>query len=190
MNEAANPVTDSIRRSARTIGALEAHADRIEQAARRVIDALLDGGKILTAGHGGSAADALHMAEELVGRFVSDRRSLPGMALVADPTLMTCIANDYGYDELFARQIEGHGRPGDVLVLFSTSGKAPSLKRAIEMARLKDVSVIALLGKAGGAIAGQADIEIIIDHDETARIQEAHTVILHLILEAVERQFA
>ncbi len=181
---------ESIERSIQTITSLTSHVDAIEQACELVVDALLAGKKVLTAGHGGSAADALHMAEEFVGRFVNDRQSLPAIALVADSTLMTCIANDYGYDELFARQIEGLGQTGDVLVIFSSSGNSPSLKRAIEMARLKNMHVISLLGKGGGPITGQSDVEIIVAGEETARIQEAHTVVLHIILEAVERQFA
>lgn len=190
MNHDDHPVRAAISRSVATIASLEQHTSSIERASQMVIDALHSGNKVLTAGHGGSAADALHMAEEFVGRFIGDRRSLPAVSLVADSALLTCIANDYGYDEVFARQLEGLGQAGDVLVLFSTSGKSPSLRRAIEMARLKRVDVIALLGKGGGPIAGQADVEIIVAGEETARIQEAHTVILHLILEAVERQFA
>ena len=130
------------------------------------------------------------MAEELIGRFRSDRPSLPGLALVADSTAITCISNDFGYDCVFSRQVEGLGRAGDVLVLFSTSGSAVNLKRALETARRRGLVTVCLLGRDGGALAGQADFELIVPGSATERIQEAHQVILHLILDAVEQQMA
>jgi len=141
-------------------------------------------------GHGGSAADALHMAEELVGRFDADRAPLPAICLVADPTLLTCIANDYGFAAVFPRQVEALGRQGDVLVIFSTSGNGDGLRRAADAAAQKRVKTIALLGKGGGGLKGRCDYELIVGSAETARVQEAHTLILHLILEAVDRRFA
>ena len=189
-NDAQVHMSRSIRRSAALIDALAGQVAVIERMAGAVVAALRAGGKVLTCGYGGSAADALHLAEELTGRFDADRPALPAIALVADPTLLTCIANDYGFDRLFSRQIEAHGRAGDVLVIFSTSGRSPGLARALEAARQRDLTVVALLGKGGGRLAGRADMELVIDSDETARIQEAHGVVLHLLLEQVERAFA
>ena len=129
------------------------------------------------------------MAEELTGRFRGNRRSLPGMALVADSTVLTCIANDFGYDAVFSRQVEGWGRRGDVLVLFSTSGNARNLQLALDAARRNKVKVICLLGRDGGPLAGRGDHELIVKGDATERIQEAHQVVLHLLLDQVERAF-
>jgi D-sedoheptulose 7-phosphate isomerase len=176
--------------AAATIAALAAQADGIASAARLLIETLQAGGQVLTAGNGGSAAEAMHMAEELVGRFRSNRRSLPAVSLVSDGTALTCIGNDFGFDELFARQIEGLGRPGDLLVLFSTSGAAANLRRAVAAARAKQVRVLLLLGRDGGPLAGAGDLEIIVQGQATERIQEAHQVILHVLLDAVERAFA
>ncbi|MBM4147980.1 MAG: SIS domain-containing protein [Lentisphaerae bacterium] len=179
----------SIEDSARCIGSLIGHVPAIERAADMLVSVLRLGGKVLTAGNGGSASEALHMAEELVGRFRSNRRSLPSTCLAADPTALTCIANDFGYDRVFSRQIEGLGTKGDLLVLFSTSGSARNLKLAAEAARGGGLFVIALLGRDGGALAGLADVEIIVAGDKTERIQEAHQVLLHLMLDAVENAF-
>ena len=151
-----------------------------------IIDALRAGGKIMTAGNGGSAADALHLAEELVGRFIKTRRSLAAVSLVADPTLLTCIGNDFGYDALFARQVEGVGKAGDVLVVFTTSGNSENLVRAVDVANESGITTIALLGKDGGKLRGRANHELIVPSDVTARIQEVHTLILHLWLSMVE----
>lgn len=182
------PILDSIRRSAETIASLEAHADALAAICHAVTECLLAGGKVMTMGHGGSAAQALHLAEELTGRFDRDRPPLPAIALVADPTLLTCIANDYGFERIFARQIEAHARQGDALVIFSTSGKGDGLRLAADSARQRGVTTIALLGKGGGPLADLVDHPLIIPSPETARIQEAHTLALHLILEAIERR--
>ena len=154
-----------------------------------VIDTLRGGAKILAAGHGGSAAEAMHFAEELVGRFRTNRVSLPSVALVADGTALTCIGNDFGFDRVFSRQIEGLGQKGDMLVLFSTSGKALSLELALEMAEARGMRTVCLLGRDGGPLAGRADAEVIVPGAATEHIQEAHQVLLHLILDAVEREY-
>lgn len=172
-----------------TIAALAGQSDRIAAAAQLVIETLQADGQVLTAGNGGSAAEAMHMAEELVGRFRANRRSLPAVSLVSDGTVLTCIGNDFGFDELFARQIEGLGRPGDLLILFSTSGASRNLRRAVAAARAKQVRVLLLLGRDGGPLAGTGDLEIIVEGRATERIQEAHQVILHVLLEAVEQAF-
>jgi D-sedoheptulose 7-phosphate isomerase len=155
-----------------------------------IIRSLERGGKLLTCGNGGSAADALHMAEELVGRYNKDRRSLPAIALTADSTLLTCIPNDWNFEYVFARQIEGLGRKGDVLVCFTTSGKSPNVIRAIKTARKRGIVTVALLGKGGGPTKGLADYEVIVESNSTARVQEAHTLILHLLLEMIDARFS
>ena len=171
------------------LGAFRAMAPLVDTTAGVVIRALRSGNKILTCGNGGSAADALHMAEELVGRYKLSRRPLPAISLAADPTLLTCIGNDFGYDFIFSRQIEALAQKGDIVVTFSSSGNSPNLLRAIDAARSNGATSIALLGKKGGAMAGKADFEIIIPSSETARVQELHTLILHCWLEQVDAEF-
>ncbi len=188
MDSIRQQLADSIRASAAVLSSLADQADRLSAICDAVVAALRSGNKVLTMGHGGSAADALHMAEELVGRFDKDRRPLPAICLAADPTLMTCIVNDYGFEHLFPRQVEAHGQEGDVLVVFSTSGNGQGLRRSIEVAKRKGLVSVALLGKSGGMVKGLADHELIVASQNTARIQEAHTLILHLVLEAVEHE--
>ena len=183
-------VEEGIGESVRTVESLLPQADRIAALSAAIVKALKRGAKILTAGNGGSAAEALHMSEELVGRFRGDRVSLPAVALVADSTALTCIGNDFGYDRVFSRQVEGLGRAGDVLVLLSTSGRAANLRLAMEAARARRMITVCLLGRDGGPLAGQADFEVIVAAHATERIQEAHQVIIHLILDAVESAFA
>ena len=178
-----------ISASAACISGLRRETASIAASADAVISALKHGRKILTAGNGCSAAEALHMAEEFVGRFRSNRRSLPAVALTADCTALTCIGDDFGFDAVFSRQVEGLGNAGDVLVLFSTSGRAANLLNAVKVARKHRMVVVCVLGRDGGALAGLADHEIIVAGDGTERIQEAHQVIMHLILDAVETAF-
>ena len=155
----------------------------------RLADVMLDcfakRGKVLIAGNGGSAADAMHFAEELVVRFQKNRKGLPAMAL-CDPTVLTCAANDYGYDRVFARQVEAYGNPGDVFVAMTTSGNSVNLLRAVEAARAQGVMTAAFLGKDGGAMRGLCDLEIVIPSTLTARIQEAHKILYHCLCEYVE----
>lgn len=158
----------------------------IDAAGATIQRAIASGHKLLTAGNGGSAADALHLAEELVGRFDKDRISLPAIALCADASLLTCIANDFGFDQVFSRQVEGLGRPGDVLVIFSTSGNSANIVAALQAAKSRQLHTIAVLGKNGGAAKGLADHELIVPSDVTARIQEVHTFILHAWLTLLE----
>ncbi|MBT3294201.1 MAG: SIS domain-containing protein [Verrucomicrobia bacterium] len=189
MNRDSSWIGDAIAASAATIGGLVDAADTIGVIGDALVEVLHGGGKILTAGNGGSAAEALHMSEEFVGRFRDNRRALAAVALVADPTALTCIGNDFGFDYIFSRQVEGLGRAGDALVVFSTSGNAPNLARALEAAREAEMVTVALLGRDGGPLAGLADHEIIVPGEATERIQEAHQVILHLLLDAAERVF-
>lgn len=171
------------------LDSLEAQLPEIEKAAVLLVDTFRKGNKLLTAGNGGSAAEAMHMSEEAVGRFHDNRISLPAVSLTADGTALTCIGNDYGFDRVFSRQVEGLGKEGDLLVLFSTSGNGRNLDLAVEEARRKKMRVILLLGRDGGKLAGRGDVEIIIRSQETARIQEAHQLLMHMLLEAVDRAF-
>jgi D-sedoheptulose 7-phosphate isomerase len=182
-------IDELITESAATVASLSYHTDAIAQICEMICDVLKRGGKVLTAGNGGSAADALHMSEELVGRYRGDRQSLPAVALVADCTALTCIGNDYGFDEIFSRQIEGLGREGDMLVLFSTSGGAANLKRGMDVGLSRGLKVVSFLGRDGGKLAGLGAAEVIIESTATERIQEAHQVLVHLLLEAVELEF-
>jgi D-sedoheptulose 7-phosphate isomerase len=165
---------------------LAAQAQQIEQIAVIVRDALLAGHTLLTCGNGGSATDAQHLAEELIGRYRANRRALPAVALTADSAALTCIANDFGYDAVFARQVEGLARPGDLLLCFSTSGNSPNIAAALRAARARGAGTIALLGKDGGAARGLADLALVVHSDDTAHIQAAHLQILHYICELVE----
>ena len=183
-------IRNIIRDSAATIAAMDGQVERIEAMAGAMVSCLRDGGKVLTAGNGGSAAEALHLAEECVGRFRSSRPALPAVALVADATALTCIGNDYGFDHIFSRSVEALGKPGDMLILFSTSGTAKNLSLALEAARSHGLKTMALLGRDGGPLRNGADFELIVHSPDTARIQEAHQVIVHLLLQAVEDAWA
>ncbi|MDE1171036.1 MAG: SIS domain-containing protein [Verrucomicrobium sp.] len=169
-------------------GRLAETLDTVRLMAETVVAALRAGNKILCAGNGGSAADALHMAEELVGRYRTNRVSLPAISLTADATALTCIGNDYGFDKIFSRQVEGLGRGGDVLVLFSTSGNSANLLEAAREAKGKGILVLAFLGKDGGKLAPLADIAWIAPGG-SPRVQELHTWAMHSILECVEVAF-
>jgi D-sedoheptulose 7-phosphate isomerase len=190
VSERRRRIEDGIRASAELIRGLAGQAEGIEAVCRAVVRALQDGHTVFTAGNGGSAAEALHMAEELTGRFRANRPSLPGVSLVADSTALTCIGNDFGFDAIFSRQVEGLGKTGDVLVLFSTSGNAANLALALEEAGRKGMVTVCLLGRDGGPLAGRADVEVIVPGQATERIQEAHQVILHLVLDEVEHRFS
>lgn len=143
--------------------------------------------KVLLCGNGGSAADAMHAAEELTGRFHKDRPALPAIALT-DPTHITCVGNDYGFDAVFSRAIEAYGRPGDVCICLTTSGNSDNIIRAHQAAKQAHLKTVVLTGKEGGKLAGLADIELLVPGSTTARIQEMHMMILHLVIEAVETQ--
>ena len=156
------------------------------RAAEIVLTCLKAGGKLLTCGNGGSAADSAHFATEFTCRFSEDRRPYPAIAMASDAGLITAIANDYSFQEIFARQVHAYGKEGDVLLAFSTSGKSRNILSAIEEARRRKLATIAFLGKGGGFTSGAADIEIVIDSKVTARIQEAHKFLLHVLCEIVE----
>ncbi|MBL7816381.1 MAG: D-sedoheptulose 7-phosphate isomerase [Saprospiraceae bacterium] len=158
----------------------------IEAACKLCTNTILRGGKILLAGNGGSAADAQHIAAEFVGRFVKNRKSYPAIALTTDTSALTAIANDYGFDRVFARQIEGLGYENDVFIAISTSGNSTSIIQAVETARAKGLKIIVLSGRDGGLLRGQGDIDLIVSSDTTARIQEMHILIGHILCEYVD----
>ena len=182
-----------IATSARTIASLERDLPTIQKIGGTIVEALQSGKKLISAGNGGSAAEALHLAEELTGKYAKNRRALPGICISADATAMTCIANDWDFNSVFSRQVEALAQPGDVLVLFTTSGNSENCIRAAQA--MKKVAggggtVIGLLGKGGGKLLPLCDIALVVDSSTTNFIQEAHQVVLHLILEQVDAVFA
>jgi len=163
------------------------HADTIDRLADLYVQTLRRGGRLFFAGNGGSAADAQHIATEYVVRYSQNRKALPAVALTTDTSLLTACANDLGFDEVFARQVEALTNPGDLVVLHSTSGESPNIVRAAQAARAKGVTVVALLGKGGGAVKDLVDDCLVIPSDETSHIQELHLTVEHIICEMVER---
>ena len=160
----------------------------IEAAARTISAALLKGQKLLACGNGGSAADASHLTTEFVCRFNRDRRPYPAISLAVHGGDLTAIGNDYAFDDIFARQVQAFGDPGDVLAVFTTSGNSENIVRALNAARKFGLNTIAFLGRDGGRCAGLADIQLIVTSDVTARIQEGHKFLLHTICELVEEE--
>ncbi len=161
--------------------------EKINRAAQILIETFRRDGKVLFCGNGGSAADAQHIAAELSGRFYTDRPPLYAEALHVNTSYLTAVANDYGYDHVFARMVEAAGRPGDVLVAISTSGNSTSVLNAIEKARARDMAVIGLTGATGGRMTGLCTLLLNVPSGDTPRIQEAHILIGHILCEAVEK---
>lgn len=159
----------------------------INALANIIVESIAQGGKIVICGNGGSASDAMHFAGEVVGRFIKERKAYPAVVLNADVATMTAIANDYGYDEVFARQAEGHLKAGDVFVGISTSGNSENVYRA--MLKAKEIGALAacLVGKDGGKIGHESDIAIIVPCNTTARVQECHILIIHILCEIIEQ---
>ncbi len=152
----------------------------------RLVECLRSGGKILVFGNGGSAADAQHLAGELVGRFLRDRPGLPALALTTDPSVITAIGNDMGYDAVFRRQVEAHGRPGDVAIGISTSGRSPSVVEALRLARQRGLLTVGMTGGGGGRLGGLVHYLVDVPHHDTPRIQEVHTMVVHVLCQLVE----
>jgi D-sedoheptulose 7-phosphate isomerase len=163
-----------------------AQLEKCEKFTQILIDCFSRGGRLFTCGNGGSHCDAMHFAEELTGRYRRDRRPLGALAL-GDPSHVTCVSNDYGFEHIFSRQLEGLSRQGDVLVGLSTSGNSANVIRAFETAKKSGVKTVALLGRDGGKLAGQADLAIIIPATTSDRIQEMHIKIIHTVIETIER---
>ncbi len=161
---------------------------QIEAAAKAIADSFKQGGKVLSCGNGGSHCDAMHFAEELTGRYRENRPGYPGIA-ISDPSHLSCVSNDFGYDFVFSRYVEAVGSAGDVLFGLSTSGNSGNILKAIEAAKAKGMKTIALTGKDGGKMAGLADIEIRVPHFGYAdRIQEIHIKIIHIVIQLIEKE--
>lgn len=163
----------------------------IAKGAERMVQTLLSEGKILCCGNGGSAGDAQHFASELINRFETERPSLPAISLCTDPSVMTSIANDYHYNQVFSKQISALGQSGDVLLVMTTSGNSSSIIKAVESAHDRDVHVVALTGRNGGVLANHFapdDIEIRVPSDSTARIQEVHITIIHCLCDLIDQR--
>ena len=166
----------------------EQNIAQIEAAAKMLADSFKQGGKVLSCGNGGSHCDAMHFAEELTGRYRENRPGYPGIA-ISDPSHLSCVSNDFGYDHVFSRYVEAVGSAGDVLFGISTSGNSGNILKAIEAAKAKGMKTIALTGKDGGKMAGLADIEIRVPHFGYAdRIQEVHIKIIHIVIQLIEKE--
>jgi D-sedoheptulose 7-phosphate isomerase len=169
--------------------ALTTLSQSIEAAVRTMTACLAAGGKVMACGNGGSAADAQHFAAELLNRFEKERPPLAAVALTTDSSTLTSIANDYAFDQIFAKQVAGLGRQGDVLLAISTSGNSPNVLEAIKVAHVLGVRVVALTGKSGGTIGselGSDDVHLCVPHERTARIQEVHLLILHCLCDGID----
>jgi D-sedoheptulose 7-phosphate isomerase len=163
---------------------------QVAKAADLIEESLRAGNKLLVCGNGGSAADASHFATEFVVRFTKDRPAYPAICLAGDGGLLTAAGNDYGFDEVFARQVSALGRQGDVLICLTTSGKSRNVERALEEAKAHKLKTIAFLGRDGGSTIGMADVDLLVHSDSTARIQEAHQLLLHVLCETIESRLA
>lgn len=164
------------------------YTDDVERAAEMIADSFKAGGKLLLCGNGGSSTDAQHIAGEFVNRFLDhERRGLPALALSADGGVVTCIANDTGFDKVFSRQVEAFGKPEDVLIAITTSGTSPNIIAAVEQARAQGIKTIGLLGRDGGRVSPLCDLALVVPNNHTPRIQETHNLIGHIICELVEQ---
>ncbi|MGB9475888.1 MAG: SIS domain-containing protein [Candidatus Udaeobacter sp.] len=163
---------------------------QLAKAGNLIEQCLRGGNKLLVCGNGGSAADASHFATEFVVRFMKDRPAYPAICLAGDGGLLTAAGNDYGFDEIFARQVAAFGLPGDLLICLTTSGKSKNIERAFQEAKARQLKTIAFLGRDGGSTLGTADVDILVRSDITARIQEAHQLLLHVLCEACEASLA
>jgi len=181
-------ITDRLRQSAQVTEAMHARAPEIARAAAIIAESFQRGGKLLLCGNGGSAADCQHVAAELVNRLSKDRerRALPALALTTDTSCLTAYANDYGFEGVYARQVEAFGTAGDVLLAISTSGSSPNVLAAADVARARGLSVVALLGETG-RLAGAADVAIQVPSRDSQLIQQLHLAVEHMICELVER---
>ena len=164
----------------------EENAPLVVEIGRRMAESLRSGGKILIFGNGGSAADAQHFAAELVGRFAKDRAAWPAIALTTDSSILTAVGNDFGFDAVFRRQVEGHGRPGDVAVGISTSGRSPNVIEALRAARDRGLLTVGLSGGGGGRMGGLVHYLLDVPSHKTPRIQEVHALVVHVLCQVVE----
>lgn len=186
MSEAAELLRNAVAKATETLARTVDLAEPLERAASLISDCLRGGNKLLVCGNGGSAADAAEFTTEFACRFVHDRQPFPALNLSQGGSLITATGNDYGFEEIFARQVSAFGKQGDVLVAISTSGNSPNIQRALEEGKSRGLKTIALLGRDGGSAINIADIDLVVPGDSTARIQEAHKFLLHVICEIVE----
>lgn len=180
----------SLAETVRTFQALTGLRPAIDRAGDMILATLRRGGKLLICGNGGSAAEAAHFATELVGRYAKTRRSLPAVALSSDGSLVTCIGNDFGYEQVFARQITGLAQPGDLVVVLTSSGNSPNILAALAEAQRLGLESIALLGRGGGKAKGLATCELVMPGDSAAAAQEAHLFLIHHFCERIDGEFA
>jgi phosphoheptose isomerase len=186
MSDLSSNLNQAIDEAVRTLESLKDLGPEVTRAADLIEQCLRAEKKILICGNGGSAADASHFATELVVRFTKDRQALPAICLASDSGVLTAAGNDYGFDEIFARQVAAFGVPNDVLICLTTSGKSKNVIRALEEAKARKLKTIALLGRDGGSTIGIADIDLLVKSGSTARVQEAHQLLLHVLCEIIE----
>lgn len=184
-----NTILTSLQNAHHLLGkflAAEENINAIKRIATQMAEVYERKGKLIIFGNGGSMCDAMHFAEELTGRYHHDRAALPAIA-ISDPSHLSCVANDYGYDMVFARAVEAYAQPGDMVIGISTSGNSANVIKALETAAKRDCFTCVLLGKDGGLLNNMADYQIIIPSEDTARIQEVHGIIIHILIETVEK---
>lgn len=181
--------TDELKAYLEVANSVIAIDEMVMSLANLAVETLKNGNKILICGNGGSAADAQHFAAELTGRYKSERISLPAIALTTDTSAITAIGNDYGYDEVFARQLSGVGNSGDLLIGISTSGNSTNILKALKIAKQKGIKTAGLSGKGGGEMNSLCDINVVVPSNDTARIQEMHILIIHTICAAIDGAF-
>jgi D-sedoheptulose 7-phosphate isomerase len=184
-----NIIEESIKESMRTKESLlKGQVESIEKAARIIIKSLRLGGKVLIFGNGGSASDSQHMAAELVGRFKKERRALAAIALTVNTSILTALGNDYGYDAIFSRQVSALGKKGDVAIGLSTSGNSMNVLNAVKEAKSLDMGTIGLSGCNGGKLGKACDVSIVVNSDDTPRVQESHITIIHILCDLIETE--
>jgi len=186
MGESSEILKTAVGAAKETLQSLLGLDSQVAKAADIVERCLRGGNKLLVCGNGGSAADASHFATEFVVRFMKDRPAYPAICLAGDGGLLTAAGNDYGFDEIFARQVAAFGLPGDLLICLTTSGKSRNVERALQEAKARKLRTIAFLGRDGGSTIGMAEVDLLVRGDLTARIQEAHQLLLHVLCETVE----
>lgn len=183
-------ISQHFQDSAQTkLAAVEVMAAPLARAVEMMVQTLMNNGKILACGNGGSAADAQHFAAELVGRFERERPELAAVALTVDSSILTAVANDYSFEEIFAKQVRALGQPGDILLAITTSGNSPNVLAAVRAAHEREMRIVALTGKGGGAmneLVGEADVHLCVPADRTARIQETHLLTLHCLCDGID----
>ncbi|HZR05341.1 MAG TPA: SIS domain-containing protein [Candidatus Udaeobacter sp.] len=190
MGQSSEILKAAIEAAKETLHSLHNLDSQIANAAELIEQSLRTGNKLLVCGNGGSAADASHFATEFVVRFMKDRPAYPAICLAGDGGLLTAAGNDYGFDEIFARQVAAFGLPGDVLICLTTSGKSGNIERALQEAKARELKTIAFLGRDGGSTLGIADVDLLVRSDSTARIQEAHQLLLHVLCEISETRLS